>query len=480
MKAERVEPGGPDVPHMRRSSGKKEYIRVEQEKKKIKLPACKELTVILRDIALQHPTQTRIQAGKKELVGDLDFVLGEVKNARTSLDSAVSDLKSSCLTLKLDPVEVLINRFKNSDEEKQAIVLKMLPMLQVDSSDFVVKVLESRGCGYNYKFCLEFLSSLDKEHLGKFICSIMPSDESKQKLDNLAKSILAVAKDDNFVFETLKKDYLDLYRKDDSSFYDVEYKQLLLLAVIRNMKLSVTVEDIKEQYTHGISLLALDTICDLVQKNPDTLIEIAVEFNEELRNADRTVAIRKYAKFLGKGAVPELKKIILNNDDPILMTALCDVLVSCCGKEGVHLLEEIITNSIFSDNPSLVLATVAYLSKGDKNYDLLLERIFSADDFDVKDALLKIHNSKLKIGSKLETFLGYDLGRASLPSLVRKIGLEDRFVGWIQKGGDLGRNSGRVLLEALKMKNKRFNEYIADFMADTERSASLRKSIDMK
>ena len=494
MRTNPVHVDDPKVP-VKRKSVPKQQVRVSASKARfepIKFLPCKELMASLRDIALRYPSKERIKAAKKELVKDLDYFLDDLVKDNSSIEEKVKDLGTFCKSLKIDLREMLQDKFKESgDEKKKIVILKALLVLENGSSMFIVNMLESGRRNPDYKLYVNFLASLKKEDLAKFISNMLPSEDSKIALKNLATALLLAAQDESLVFSTLKKNFEDLFYKPEPSNDEIEYKHLLLLAVIDNMKSNVTLEELKSQYYQGMSLYVLDTVGDLIKKlypdSCDVLIDVEGAKIENLESVDSVVGIEKYAEFLGEEAVPKLEELLMNNfGDPVIVSGVCDALISHCGEKGASLLEEIIKSEIANDNPSLVLATVICLSTNnrtdmiDKKYDHILKRLFRQNDFDLEKALLKIHESSLKVALRPDYFLFCDLIKPSLLRMIKMISLESRLAEWIQTNSLLGRNSGRILLRAIELKDEKFEKYIGRFMSDSEKSTSLRKLLDVR
>ena len=435
----------------------------------------------LRNLAASNPTKARLKKETDDVQADLDTWIELLANKKEQFSvDTFTELKNRFENLGTAPQKYLQRKFRNADDDKKQIILDLLLRYGGGFSDFVGKKLE-QGKGKHYDLCMEFLTSLDENRLNQFVYHADYS--SGLKVNNLAKALLEIARqageNDHYVLDLLDSACKALtIDKDDM----LEKKQELTLAVMKNMDGELTSDDMFEQYERAPSLNLLSDVSGVLKKRFKNWKEVLASFvtYEGLSNAKRGQIAIHYAKLVGEHTIPLLREQLLDNfDDPSLVTPLCTALAYTHTDKGREAIIDVIEEVLDKGNPSLVLATVAFLSRNSTIFEPVIESIFSSSELDVHQAFMDIHDSSLRVFTMPSSNLKHTKKKPSLPYLVSKIGLDDRFSTWITdtKNVTLRDNASRVLLTAIRMGNNKFDEHLSEFLSDGQRSRKLRKLI---
>ncbi len=432
-----------------------------------KLPEDGSIITSLRNISACYPTWKLFyesRAGFKRLLREYVKEVMHLKEnkadyslERESVTKLLNGFNKANSPGDLD--KLLMNIFNSSNKKEKELVLRWILFANQGFSPKIGEILE--GNSNKRGFCIESLKKLSEDDLRQFIYGATPLD--KNNVDNLAEALLKISNNEELAYEALKSSADDMISNSKFNKSDeINNKQLLLLALMKNMKSKLDLDDVLVELDDAMSVEVMSKTCEVIStryKNPGQVF-LTFLIDDDYLDIENFIVngllMFNYIKELKQESIPKVKELITNSphsENSYVASMACDALVSYCGEEGLKTIEDIITNDFKSNKPSLTLAVLAYGSYLNPAYDKALEKIFSNKEINLKEAFIQIHNSDLSIGTRPDNWLHHKHGRPRLPMLIRKIGMNDRFANWIACGEtpELRKNAKDVLDSAIRL-----------------------------
>ena len=333
-----------------------------------------------------------------------------------SIKGTTEDLILSFSKRNIDLISKLKTIFikSNDFEEKLVIVKTLFSQDQQDDFiyEFLIPVLEKNtkidNLENNHTFSIQFLSLIEQKDQEKILEVI--DYNTICNISNFAKSLIQ-AIDPVFVMdnlmkkaETIKINEFELTDGENKRVNELEKIQLLILAILQTLdetKKPLPHDHTETLYRKAVNCKIRNKVSLLLKKHfqvADSSTIFKEEFlnNSELNNThrkNRFYAIGHYTDVAGENAFPALKKFLLEEEDPFLISYACNNIVKSCGLDGKRALINIIVNQVRGERPSYVLAAVTQMSKYDEVYVDILKGVFIktfTSDKDLRQAYLKL------------------------------------------------------------------------------------------